>query len=68
MKKFLFAVVVTCLTLPGRGQTALQSPDQFLGYPLGSKFTPHHRVVAYAEQVARQLPKQVKLMPYGQSF
>ena len=45
--------------------TTVLTPAQFLGYKVGDRFTPHHRVVAYAEQVARQLPNRVKLLPYG---
>ncbi|WP_080056416.1 M14 metallopeptidase family protein [Spirosoma aerolatum] len=48
--------------------TSLLTPDQFLGYRIGSRFTPHHRVLAYAEQVARQLPNRVKLIPYGTTY
>ncbi len=68
MKKFLFLSILLSFSLSVRAQSSLQSPAQFLGYPLGSRFTPHHRVVAYAEQVARQLPKQVKVIPYGQTY
>ncbi|MVM33806.1 zinc carboxypeptidase [Spirosoma sp. HMF4905] len=48
--------------------TTLLSPAQFLGYKIGDRFTPHHRVIAYAEQVARQLPNRIKLIPYGTSY
>ncbi len=68
MKKFLFFVTVVCFSLPSWAQSPLPSPSQFLGYPLGTRFTPQPRVVAYAEQIARQLPKQVKLLPYGQTY
>ncbi|GAB2556421.1 M14 family metallopeptidase [Spirosoma areae] len=47
---------------------AVDSPAKFLGYKVGDRFTPHHRVLAYAEQVARQLPKRVKLIPYGTTY
>lgn len=47
---------------------SLPSPAQFLGYALGERFTPHPRVVAYAEQIARQLPNRIKLIPYGQTY
>ena len=46
----------------------LQSPAQFLGYNLGERFTPHHRILAYAEAVARQIPNRVKLIPYGTTY
>ncbi|GAB3558406.1 M14 family metallopeptidase [Spirosoma fluminis] len=45
--------------------TTVVSPAQFLGYQVGERYTPHHRVLAYAEQVARQVPNRVKLLPYG---
>lgn len=48
--------------------STLPSPAQFLGYQLGQRFTPHHRVLAYAEQIARQLPNRVKLIPYGTTY
>jgi hypothetical protein len=79
MKKvFLLAALVTLvLTYPSRPvlaqastttATSVSSPAQFLGYRPGDRFTPHHRLIAYAEQVARQLPNRVKLIPYGQTY
>lgn len=47
------------------GQT--KSPSDFLGYELGSRFTPHHRIVAYYEHVAQQNPNTVKLNYYGET-
>ena len=45
---------------------SLKSPDEFLGYELGTRFTPHHKVVAYYEHVAAQLTN-VKIHQYGQT-
>ncbi|SHK32377.1 M14 family metallopeptidase [Rhodothermus profundi] len=45
----------------------LLSPEAFLGYPLGTRFTPHHRVVAYFEYVARTSPR-VQLVQYGETY
>ncbi len=50
------------LALPAAAQ--LLSPADFLGYDLGSRFTPHHRVVAYVEHVAAQA-STVRLQRYG---
>ncbi len=47
---------------------AVDSPAKFLGYQFGERFTPHYRVLAYAEQVARQLPNRIKLIPYGTTY
>ncbi len=43
----------------------LQSPDLFLGYPIGSRYTPHYQVVNYFKQLAQQAPNMVKLLQYG---
>ncbi|MCK7556151.1 M14 family metallopeptidase [Chitinophaga sedimenti] len=43
------------------------SPEQFLGYPLGKRFTPHYKVVDYFKQVAAA-SSQVKLEEYGSTY
>ncbi|MBV8388489.1 MAG: zinc carboxypeptidase [Mucilaginibacter sp.] len=42
----------------------LQSPSEFLGYKLGSQFTPHFRIAEYFKYVASAC-KSVKLQQYG---
>ncbi len=49
-----------------QAQTLL-SPDVYLGYKLGSKFTAHHKIVAYFEAAANALPQQIKLEKYGET-
>lgn len=43
----------------------LKSPDQFLGYQLGDKYTPHFKIVNYFEQAAAAMPKMMQLEQYG---
>lgn len=43
----------------------LQSPEQFLGYSVGSKYTPHHQIVNYCKAVAAAKSDMVKLEQYG---
>ena len=45
----------------------LQPPNEFLGYALGDRFTPHHRVVDYFEHVAAEAPN-VRLQHYGETY
>ena len=45
----------------------IPSPNEFLHYELGTKFTYHHRVVSYFEKIAQNSDK-VKLIPYGQTY
>lgn len=43
----------------------VKSPEQFLGYKLGTRFTPHYNIVNYCKQVADAVPNMVKLEQYG---
>lgn len=58
--------MLPCLLLawPPAAKAQLQSPQEFLGYALGDRFTPHHRVVAYLEHVAKEAD-HVTLTRYG---
>ena len=67
-------------SFPSRAQTALPtpsptdaggpllSPDQFLGYALGSQFTPQAEVLRYAAHVVAHAPGRMKVVPYGRSY
>ena len=65
----LAGLAVASLSAPAQttapSSTTVPTPAQFLGYTIGDRFTPHHRVLAYAELIARQMPNRVKLLPYG---
>ncbi len=65
----LYLCLLFCL-VKVQGQTpsaTLQSPEHFLGYPLGAHFTPHYKIVRYFESVASALPGQVHIQYYGQT-
>ncbi|MDR2683503.1 MAG: hypothetical protein LBB64_06515, partial [Dysgonamonadaceae bacterium] len=44
----------------------IPSPEQFLGYPIGSKITEHHRIIAYFEKLA-SLSGRTKLIEIGRT-
>jgi putative intracellular protease/amidase len=46
----------------------LQSPDQFLGYKVGTKFTRHYKIVDYFKAVAAAKPDMVKVEKYGETY
>ncbi len=66
MKKLLlsalFSMTVLCTMAQG-----LQSPDQYLGYPIGSRYTRHHKIVEYFRAVAAAMPDMVKIQKYGET-
>jgi zinc carboxypeptidase/biotin protein ligase-like protein len=49
---------------PGPLDPAVPSPDQVLGYPLGAKFTPHYRILAYLDSLDRA-SNRVMMEQYG---
>jgi Zinc carboxypeptidase len=68
MKKQFLTALFVVLSLGAWSQNVLQSPQQFLGYALGERFTPSHQIYRYAEQVAAQMPNKVKIVNYGQTY
>src|SRR5689334_675051 len=66
MQKRLVSLVLMCFLLQvAIGQ--LKSPEAFLGYQLGKRYTTHARIVEYYRHVAASLPSTVKLQEYGKA-
>ena len=66
MRKFLlFFLFSTLFILISSAQT--QSPDAYLGYELGKRFTRHYQVVDYFKHVAAN-NSNVKLIQYGETY
>ncbi|HLR25144.1 MAG TPA: M14 metallopeptidase family protein, partial [Fodinibius sp.] len=61
---FLFSVFL-CLQV-GEVTAQPQSPSEFLGYELGSRWTPHHKVMDYIRHIAEESPL-VEARKYGES-
>ena len=64
--KILF---IGCLLWLGSSVSAqnVKSPDEFLGYKLGERFTEHYRIVQYFKDAALARPAQMKLQTYGKT-
>jgi hypothetical protein len=45
----------------------IKSPEEFLGYPMGTKFTYHHNIVAYSRYLASQSNGLAQWQVYGQT-
>jgi hypothetical protein len=65
MKQILFGLMLLA-SIATTAQT-LQSPDQFLGYKVGTRYTRHHKVVEYFKSVAAAMPSMVKTEKYGET-
>jgi len=69
----LFLIFFSFFILSGYGQTPLQSPDlqspeQFLGYKLGTRFTRHADILRYLDYLVTQAPDRMKLQSYGSTY
>lgn len=66
MRKLLLSSLMLLFVQMGFSQT-LPTPDQFLGYALGTQFTPYHRVLDYFKTVAAVTPN-MQLTQYGTTY
>ncbi len=65
MRRLFLALTLGALSVAASAQ-ALRSPSEFLGYELGTRFTPHHRVLDYVAHVA-SASGRVRVEEYGRS-
>ena len=63
--KSLLIIFISIFTFQLTAQK-LQTPDEFLGYKLGSRFTRHHKVVDYFKYIAQNSDK-VQFQKYGET-
>lgn len=62
-RKLFFVVLLLVVFFTSRAQ--LKSPEEFLGYKIGTRYTPHFKLVNYFQHVAAAVPSMVKLQTYG---
>ena len=62
---FRLTLLACCISFLSFSQ--IKSPDEFLGYELGTRFTYHHQLVAYCKYVAEQKPSVAKWQRYGKT-
>ena len=62
MKKYI-ASLLFLLSISLSAQ--IKTPSEFLGYPIGTKFTYHHQIVAYSRYLASQSNGLAQWQVYG---
>lgn len=65
VRKGLFTIAFVFLFIQADAQ--LKSPEAFLGYKIGSRYTPHWKVVGYFTYVSETMQAQVKMEKYGET-
>jgi hypothetical protein len=61
------AVLCIALFASLSSNAQIKSPEEFLGCKIGSRFTPHWKVVNYFQHVAATAPKMTKMQQYGET-
>ena len=64
MKKLLSFIY---LLLSFTSFSQVKSPEEFLGYPLGSRFTYHHQIISYSRYLAENSEGLAQWITYGQT-
>lgn len=64
MKRFTTLLSILLLLTVANAQN-VPSPETYLGYKIGTKYTRHHKIVEYFNTVAKARPDMVKLEQYG---
>jgi hypothetical protein len=67
MKITLLTVIALALTISTSHSQSIKSPDEFLGYELGTQFTYHQKAVNYFRYIAENSP-MVDYREYGTSY
>ena len=67
MKKIISFITITAFICLSSVAQTVQSPEQFLGYEVGTRFTRHHKIVEYFKAVAQARPDMVKTEKYGET-
>ena len=67
MRKYLSFLPVLLLLAAHSLHAQLKSPEEFLGYKIGTRYTPHWRGVNYFQHVGKQNPSPAKLHQHGKT-
>lgn len=65
LKRIIVPVLLITTVFVSKAQ--LKSPEEFLGYKIGSRYTPHWKIVNYFNYVAANTPATMKLQQYGET-
>lgn len=66
MKKII--LLANLLVFISSAYAQIKSPEEYLGYKIGTKITPHWKMLDYYRYIAAQAPNMVKYEQYGESI
>jgi len=65
--RLVTVLVLLALGSLAQAQSNLQSPEEFLGYAMGERFAPHHKILEYARYVASN-SNRVEITEIGETY
>ena len=67
MRRLFLCVFVLLLAAASQAQTAIPTPDEFLGYTLGDRFTPHARILDYFHLLTTR-SNLITMQQFGETY
>jgi hypothetical protein len=67
LRRIVLAVALLALTTTAFAQTAIPTPDEFLGYKLGDRFTPYDRILDYFDELAKH-SNLITVEKFGETY
>jgi len=67
MRRLFLCVFVLLLAAASQAQTAIPTPDEFLGYTLGNRFTPHARILDYFHLLTTR-SNLITMQQFGETY
>src|SRR3954451_15715426 len=67
MRRLSLCVFVLFVAIAAQAQTAIPAPDEFLGYKLGDRFTPHARILDYFHLLTTR-SNLITMQQFGETY
>lgn len=67
MRRLSLCLFVLFFAVASQAQTAIPTPDEFLGYPLGDRFTPYARILDYFHLLATR-SNLITIQQFGETY
>jgi hypothetical protein len=67
MRRLTLALFVLLFAAASQAQTAIPTPDEFLGYTLGERFTPHARILDYFRMLTTR-SNLITMQQFGETY
>jgi hypothetical protein len=68
MKKLFYVCLFLISIHAAPAQPAMQTPQQYLGYPVGTQFTTYDKILGYLDHLCKQAPTRCKMQTYGLTY